>query len=134
MKGWKKAALVVVATAPIGVAVFAFVFMAQSELAFDESTCPFEEREVRDVEEGIRVRDEARECQPGVVEHRWVVLREGEPDLAIGQRRLTAEMWQGSTWTAELREGHVRLEIHDRSQDQTRVFNEHLDAGVSASD
>ena len=35
-----------------------------------------------------------------------------------------------STWTAELREGHVRLEIRDQSQDEARVFNERLpDAG-----
>ncbi|MCB9593140.1 MAG: hypothetical protein H6719_10440 [Sandaracinaceae bacterium] len=130
MKGWKKAALVALATAPIGFAILAFVFMARSELAFDEATCPFEEREVRDVGPGVRVRDESRACQPGVEEHRWVVLRSGEEDLAIGQRRLDASMWRGYSWTAELREGHVRLEIRDQSQDEARVFNERLpDAG-----
>ncbi len=131
MKGWKKAALVALATAPIGFAILSFVFMARSELAFDEATCPFEERELRDVEAGIRVRDEARTCQPGVEEHRWVVLRDGQPDLAIGQRRLSAEMWEGYSWTAVMRDGHVRLEIHDRSQEQARVFNERLDGGVA---
>ncbi|MBX3275541.1 MAG: hypothetical protein KF729_35100 [Sandaracinaceae bacterium] len=132
MKGWKKAALVALATAPIGLAILSFVFMARSELAFDEARCPFVEREVRDVADGVRVREQVRTCQPDVEEHRWVVLREGEPDLAIGQRRLSAEHWQGYAWTATLREGHVRLEITDRSQDHPRVFNERRDAGVAA--
>ncbi len=131
MRGWKKAVLVGLAVAPIGFAILAFVFMARSELAFDEATCPFEEREVRDVAPGVRVRDEARTCQPGVEEHRWVVLREGRPELAIGQRRLAAEAWVGSSWTAVLRDGHVRLEIRDgTTEDHPRVFNERIDAGA----
>lgn len=130
MKGWKKAVLVGLAVAPIGFAILAFVFMARSELAFDEARCPFEEREVRDVAPGIRVRDEARTCQAGVEEHRWVVLREGRPELAIGQRRLAAEAWDAYSWTAVLRDGHVRLEIRDGTQDHPRVFNERLDGGA----
>ncbi len=127
----RKAVLVVIATAPIGLAIFSFIFMARSELAFDEATCPFVEREVRQVAEGIRVREEERTCQPGVEEHRWVVLRDGEPDYPIGQRRLSAEIYEDYSWSAELRGTHVRLEIDDGTLEFPRVFNERLpDAGV----
>ena len=127
----RKAVLVVIATAPIGLAIFSFVFMAQSELAFDEATCPYVEVEVRQVQAGVHVREDARTCQPGVEEHRWVVLRDGEEDYPIGQRRLSAEIWENYSWRAEVRGTHVRLEIRDPTLEHPRVFNERLeDAGV----
>jgi len=127
----RKAILVLIATAPIGLAIFSFLFMVRSELAFDETTCPFVEREVRELAEGIRIREEERTCQSGIEEHRWVVLRDGEEDYPIGQRRLSAELYADYSWTAEVRGTHVRLEITDPSLDFPRVFNERLeDAGV----
>jgi len=130
----KKAILVILATAPIGFAIFAFVFMARSELAFDESTCPFVQRETREVADGVRVREDERTCQPGVEEHRWVVLREGEEERTVGQRRLSAELYESYSWTAELRNDQVRIEITDSSQDHPRVFNEERFGGTVAAD
>ena len=134
MSGWKKPLLVTVAVAPIGLAILAFVFMVRSELAFDEATCPFVEREVRELAPGIRVREDERTCQEGVEEHRWVVLRAGEPEYPIGQRRLSAELYEDYSWSAEMSGAHVRLEIRDPSLEHPRVFNERLDdAGVPGS-
>lgn len=130
----KKALLVVLATAPIGIAIFAFAFMARSELAFDESTCPFSERATREVADGVRVREDERACQPGVEEHRWVVLRDGEDERTIGQRRLSAELYDEYAWTAELRNGQVRIEITDPSLEHPRVFNEERFGGTATAD
>lgn len=129
MSKLKKAALVIIATAPIGLAIYAFVFMAQSEVAFDEATCPFVEREIRDVEAGVRLREDERTCQPGVEEHRWVLLREGQETLPIGQRRLEAALYEGYSWSARMEQGRVRLEISNPGQDP-RVFHGPVADGV----
>ena len=121
MSKLNKAALVIIATAPIGLAIYAFVFMVRSELAFDEAACPYVERETRDVDDGVRVREDERTCQPGVEEHRWVLLREDREALPIGQRRLEAGLYEGYSWSARMEHGRVRLEIRNPGQDP-RVF------------
>lgn len=129
-RGWKRPILIVIATAPILLAVGAIVFMARTELAFDEASCPFLDGEARVVREGVSVREDARECQPGVEEHRWVLTREGEEPVEIGRRRLESRYFEGSyAWTATEVDGHVRLEIRNPGQDP-RVFLERVpDAG-----
>lgn len=128
----QKAGLVILATAPIGFAIFFFGFIVESELAFDEATCPYEEIEVREVAEGIRVREEERTCQPGVEEHRWVLLREGEDDLEFGQRRLQAELYEEYSWSARVQDDRVWLEILNPGQD-VRIFRGPApDAGATA--
>ena len=126
----RKAILVALALAPVGLLLFSMVFMARNEAAFDES-CPYAEVEVRQVTEGVRVREEARACQPGVEEHRWILLREGAAEEPIGLRRLDAALYRDYRWEATIREdGRVRLEIINEDLDP-RVFNEpHDDAGV----
>jgi len=118
----KRAALIAVATAPVFVALFAFGFMIRSELAFDERTCPFEEREVREVAAGVSVREEARVCQPEVEEHRWVLLRDGHPELPVAQRRLDQRFFRGASWTAAWEDERVTVEIHNPGQPD-RVFH-----------
>lgn len=125
--GWRKVVLVVLALAPIGVLVWSMIFMQQNEAAFDEARCPYEEVEVRVVDEAISVREERRLCQPHVEEHRWVLLRDGEEPENIGLRRLDTELYADYRWTAEVRDdGRVRLEILNGDLDP-RVFNEPAD-------
>lgn len=134
-RGWKRPLLIVLATAPLGVIALAFAFMARSEIAFDESRCPYgEDGEVRLVRQGVRVREDVRRCQEGVEEHRWVLLREGEPPVEIGRRRLDRPYFEGDyRWSAVEEDGRVRLEIENPGQ-PPRVFRERRDAGVSAGD
>lgn len=130
LAGWKKPLLVVLATAPIALAVLIFVFMARYEAAFDESRCPYEEVEVRQLRAGLSVREDARVCQPGVEEHRWVVLREGYDPLEVALRPLREEDWEGYSWSAAEEEGRVRVEIRNPGHDP-RVFREPpLDSGL----
>ena len=99
---WKRPLLILLATAPLLVVGFSFVHMWQYEAAFDESTCPFVEGETREVADGVRVREDARTCQPEVEQHRWVLLRDGREPQPIALRVLGAEDWNGYTWTASL--------------------------------
>lgn len=110
MKGWKRPLLIVLATAPIGIAIFAFAIMARSELAFDEESCPYEEREERTAG-AARVVEQARTCQDGVEEHRWLLYREGFAPIELGRRRLDARYYEGYSWTAEEEDSRVRIEI-----------------------
>lgn len=123
VSGWKRPLLIVVATAPIGVVLVLFAFMARYEAAFDESRCPYEASEVRVVRLGLEVREDVRTCQPGVEEHRWVVLREGFDPLEIGRRPLNAADYRGYSWTASEEEGRVHLEIRNPGH-EPRVFRE----------
>lgn len=122
--GWKRPILIVLATAPIGLAIFSFVFMARSELAFDETRCPFRNGEVRLVREGVSVREDSRTCEEGVEERRWVLMRDGEEPREIGRRRLASTYFEnGYGWSASEEQGRVRLEIRNPGHDP-RVFRE----------
>jgi hypothetical protein len=133
-RGWKRPLLIVLATAPIGIALLFFAFMAQNEAAFDEARCPYrEDGEVRLVRAGVRVRRDERTCQEGVAEHRWVLLRDGEPPVEIGRRRLEARFFEGQTLSVAEEEGRVRLEIRNPGM-EPRVFRERRDAGPNATD
>lgn len=129
--GWRKAVLVTLALLPVGVLVFSMVAMQQNEAAFDEATCPYEEVEVREVADGVRIREEGRACQEGVAEHRWVLLRDGEEPEPIGLRRLDAELFRDYRWEARVRDDdRVQLEIHNGELDPRRFIEPHDDAGA----
>lgn len=124
MKGWRKPALIALAVAPIGVAVFSFGFMAYSEYAFDEARCPYAEGTTREITDSVSVREDQRRCQDEVEEHRWVILREGAEPLEVGRRRLASTSFaDGYRWEAADQEGRVRLEIYNPGMD-VRIFRE----------
>ncbi len=121
--GWKRPILIVLATAPIGIIVFSMLFMGRSELAFDEARCPFEEGELRIVNERVSVREDERTCQEGVEEHRWVLLRDGQEPHEIARRRLDASYFEDYSWSASEEDGNVTIEIRNPGQDP-RIFRE----------
>ena len=130
LRSWKKPVLVVLATAPIGLALVILVFMARYEAAFDEARCPYEEVETRALRPGLAVREDARTCQPGVEEHRWVVLREGLDPRPVALRPLPEADWEGYSWSAAEEDGRVRVEILNPGR-EPRIFREPaLDAGA----
>jgi hypothetical protein len=132
LRGWRRVVAIVLATAPIGVLVFVLIFVARTELAFDEERCPYVEGELRSVAAGVAIREDARVCQEDVEERRWVLLRERQPPLELGRRRLGTELWgEGYTWSAHVDdEGRVRVEIQNPSQ-PPRLFREPAaDAGA----
>ncbi|MGE0790964.1 MAG: hypothetical protein AB7S26_35160 [Sandaracinaceae bacterium] len=129
MATWKKAILVAFALAPIGVLAFSVILMGTTEVAFDEATCPYEEREVRDVADGIRVREDARRCMESVEEHRWVLLRDDESPADLGIRRLDAAEYADYSWTAVLDGDHVRLDIQNPNAGLRVFLEQRPDAG-----
>jgi len=90
-------------------------FVARSELAHDEETCPFEEVARAPVAAGIELVDERRRCQESVEEHRWVVLR-GEGRHEIGRRRLAADAYGPDrySFTTSIEDGFVHVRIQNR--------------------
>lgn len=125
MKGWKQPILFVLATLPLGIIAFIMVFMARSEVAFDEARCPFEEGELRLVRQGVSVREDARRCQEGVEEHRWVLLRDGSAPHELARRRMDAEYFEGDYgWSASEEDGNVELRIRHPGQEEPRIFRE----------
>jgi hypothetical protein len=129
----RRAVLVTLGVAPAVVAVFVFVFMARSEVAFDEATCPFVNGATRTVAEGVAVREDARRCQPEVEERRWVLLRDGEAPVPIGRRRLGTAMWgEGYAWEATIEEGRVHLLIRNPGQRERRFVEMVPDGGPRA--
>lgn len=124
-RGLKRPILIVLATAPLGILLLSMFMMARSELAFDEARCPFETGEVRVVSDGVSVREDARTCQEGVEEHRWVLMREGQEPREIARRRLEAAYFEGDyAWSASETDDNVEVEIRNPGQ-EPRVFHEH---------
>jgi hypothetical protein len=128
--GWKRPLLIALATAPIGLLAIIMIFIVRSEMAFDESRCPYRAREERTFREGTRVREDARTCQDGVEEHRWVLVRDGRPPLELGRRRLASRYYDNYRWSIVEREGRVRVEVHNRGVGP-RAYGEPPDAGVT---
>ena len=127
---WIKRLLFVLAIAPAIGAIVIFALIARSELAHDESRCPYSEAELREITPHKSIREESRLCEPGVEDHRWVLLEDGQEPLELGRRRLASEHWaRGYAWTAAERqeegddERRVRLEIRNVGL-EPRVFRE----------
>jgi hypothetical protein len=115
---WIGVAVVVPA---IAVFVSIMIFVARAELAFDEESCPFERVESRNVGSGVLVHDEMRACQESIVEHRWIVERDGAL-REIGRRRLPAAAYARDAygWQAELEAGFVHVAIENAGVESAR--------------
>lgn len=87
----------------VGSVVVVGVMVTRTEMAFDESRCPFVRVSVKDVGPRLRVADERRQCVTSLVEHRWLALRPGKPPNEVGRRRLAAPLFTPTSysWTAE---------------------------------
>lgn len=105
----------VAAAAPAVLAVlFIAYFVARAEIAHEIERCPFHVVARRAVSGAIAVVDEGRRCQPGVVEHRWLVDRGGSLN-EIGRRRLHDPYYDAGRYrfVASLREGQVHVDIQN---------------------
>jgi hypothetical protein len=105
----------IIAVAPsVILVVLIGIFVARSELAHDESSCPFADVEERSVIQGVRVLEQMRRCQEGVEERRWVVLR-GDHRREIGRRRLHQPLYAAGaySWDAQMRDGFVHIDIRN---------------------
>lgn len=121
---WLWPLLVAIAIAPLFVIGYIVIFQARYELAFDESTCPYELVEERHVGDDIRVREDRRSCQPDVEERRWVMHREGHREFELARRPLDAVAYRGDyRWTAEDENGRLRVTVYNPGMEQ-RSFRE----------
>jgi hypothetical protein len=85
--------------API-VIVFGLImyFVIRTELAHDDTTCPFTPVETRELDDGAVVHEEARRCQEDIEEHRWLVVRDGH-ERELGRRRLPGARYRDGAWS-----------------------------------
>ena len=96
------------------------VFVARTQYMHDEERCPFGPIAEREVADGIAVAEQARSCQDGVEEHRWLVRREGRPDREIGRRRLMTEAFADYDWTARLEGDWVHIHVRNDGVEDAR--------------
>jgi hypothetical protein len=96
------------------VLVLGFIFV--SELAHDETRCPYVRGETRALSSGVSVREDRRNCLWDVEDHRFSVIR-GVQEHTLGRRRFRADAFsQGHyEWQAEL-SADDEVRVHVKNQ------------------
>jgi hypothetical protein len=118
---WAKYLILPGAVAPVLILGFIFV----SEIAHDEARCPFSKHSDQQLSVGVRVREDARSCLPGIEERRYSALRDGS-ERVLGRRRFSRDAFDPSRyrWRAELStQGEVRVTVDNDGHTQA-VFRE----------
>lgn len=117
LPSWAK---LLIALPAIGLPVVILLFILRSEVAHDESRCPYALLTTRRIDANTEVIEERRSCIDGVEDRRYSVRR---PDSLrpLGTRRLPPSAFETPPykWTAELRDGQMFLKV---------VTNGHPDA------
>ncbi|MDQ3030826.1 MAG: hypothetical protein M3Y87_00250 [Myxococcota bacterium] len=117
-------AVIAIAIFPAFAAIGIFLFIARFSMAHDEGRCPFSEVETRAAGERVSVREESRRCLPEIEEHRWIVVREGRPELELGRFPLESEqIEQGFPWVAVEEEGRAVVTVTNEGRGEL-VFRE----------
>jgi hypothetical protein len=105
---------------PVLILVFIFV----TELAHNETRCPYVSGETRVLGPEVSVREDHRNCLWDVEDHRFSVIRAGHEQV-LGRRRFRAEAFAPGnyTWSAELDardQVHVSIKNEGHSDAQFR--------------
>jgi hypothetical protein len=105
--------------------VVAMVFVAQSEIAHSESTCPFEGSEERPAPDGGTFIEERRSCEDGVEERRWRYRDSDGEGRVFGIRRLPSVMFQPDAyrWEPGWADGGLILDVENEGA-EPRTFRE----------
>lgn len=92
-----------------------FALVIRSESAHDEASCPFQELSERKLKSAT-IREQKRSCVPESEEHRWLISRDGKPEMELGRKRLPKERFDPTRakWTLsqdEANEVILRIEV-----------------------
>ncbi len=120
--------IAVIVLAPGALMTIVMVTMiARSQYLHDATRCPFHRVGAREVGVSERVVEEARRCEDGIEERRWVLERPGKPPDELGRRRLALRLYEtpGYRWRADVEKGYVHLVVHNPGI-ADRSFHEHL--------
>jgi hypothetical protein len=96
--------------------ILILVWIVITERAFDESKCPFVEKERRSPIEGAYVVEQARRCIDKVEERRFVLERHGKTQL-LGERRFAPDAFAAGRYKWEAR-------VSEQGEIQVRIDNE----------
>ena len=99
------------------VLIFGFIVFDRS--AHDAERCPFQLRARREVAAGVTVIEEARNCVGTIEEHRYSLLRSGQPLRLLGERSFDRQAFgKGYRVTPELTpQGDVQIIVHNDGHD-----------------
>lgn len=105
---------------PLLILVFIFV----TEIAHNETRCPYAHGESRALGPQVLVREDSRNCLWDVEDHRFSVVR-GSDERVLGRRRFRREAFAPGkySWSAELDakdQVHVRVQNEGHSEAQFR--------------
>lgn len=102
------------------VLILGFIFV--TELAHDETRCPYVRGESRVLAAEISVREDHRNCLWDVEDHRFSVIRDGAEHI-LGNRRFRAEAFAPGnySWSAELdAKNQVHVSIRNEGHPDAR--------------
>lgn len=127
--------------------LFVFGMIIRNERAHDETKCPFVVVETRvvgaavgeagaaeadagEAAQGVRVRDERRQCVEGIQEHRWLLLRAHTAPLELGRRRLSSNFYVAGvySWRAFIESEQVRVHVENTGAPPV-TYREEIAAG-----
>lgn len=112
---WWLPVIVILGALPAVFALLIFGFIVRYSVAHDPETCPYQPGESRVLRDGVSVREDSRSCLDDVDDHRWVVLRDGYDELALGNLPLMGDA-EGFTWEARLEEDRVVVDVSIRDR------------------
>lgn len=97
---------------PLLILVFIFV----TELAHNETRCPYNAGETRALNPQVAVREDSRNCLWDVEDHRFTVIR-GSDEHVLGRRRFRKQAFASGnySWSAEL---DAKDQVHVRVQNE----------------
>lgn len=111
--------------------VLILVFIFASELAHNESRCPYVRNSTKSVNDQVSVREDRRSCLPGIEERRFSVVR-GANEQVLGRRRFARSAFAPGhyEWRVELTtQGDVRVTVdnagHEQAQFREGTAEEH---------
>lgn len=105
--------------------VIGLVFVVRTELAHDESTCPYQLVSQRRLSDGALIVEQKRQCLEGVEEHRFLLRREGNEQV-LGRRRFAPEVFEapGFSWDGGVDDaGEVHIVVQNAGHEDA-LFRE----------
>jgi hypothetical protein len=128
---WWVRIMVVVGALPAVFAIVIFAFVMRTGCAHDESRCPFQDVETRDLDAHASVLEQSRRCIEDVEEHRWLVVRDHGAPLELG-RMPQERIGERFPWEARIEDDRVIIDVTNEPRGVFTLREPFADGGTGA--